>query len=194
MAMTTGRRGTQIASINMTPMIDVLLVLLIIFMVVQQGLQRGVPVHVPPPAQDQPSGDPPDQIVLEVAPGGSYLLNRRPVSAGALESTLASVFAPRPRKVLFVKGHEQVAYADVVRAVDISRSAGVEVRRPRAPRRASITAVSHRGHGGDGKGTEENKGPFRSSCRSPPCLCVRPAVPRRHSGTCRSGGGFFQAV
>jgi biopolymer transport protein ExbD len=127
MAMTTGRRGAQIAAINMTPMIDVLLVLLIIFMVVQQGLQRGLPVQVPPPAvHDRPSS-PPDQIVLEVAPGGSYLLNRRPVPAGALESTLASVFAPRPRKVIFVKGGEHVAYADVVRAVDISRSAGVEV-------------------------------------------------------------------
>jgi biopolymer transport protein ExbD len=126
MAMTTGRRGAQLSAINMTPMIDVLLVLLIIFMVVQQGLQRGVPVQIPLPAQDQPPAVP-DQIVLEVAPGGSYLLNRQPVSAGALRPTLARVFAPRPRKVLFVKGDERVAYADVVRAVDISRSAGVQV-------------------------------------------------------------------
>jgi biopolymer transport protein ExbD len=126
MAMTTGNRGGHVSSINMTPMIDVLLVLLIIFMVVQQGLQRGVRLQVPPPAHDQPS-ETPDQIVLEVAPGGSYLLNRQPVAAAALESTLERVFAPRPRKVLFVKGDEQVAYADVVRAVDISRSAGIEV-------------------------------------------------------------------
>jgi biopolymer transport protein ExbD len=126
MAMTTGERGGHVSAINMTPMIDVLLVLLIIFMVVQQGLQRGLPVQVPPPTKDLPT-DPPDQIVLEVAPGGSYMLNRQPVAAGALESTLASVFAPRPRKVLFVKGDEHVAYADVVRAVDISRSAGIEV-------------------------------------------------------------------
>jgi biopolymer transport protein ExbD len=126
MAMTTGRRGGPVAAINMTPMIDVLLVLLIIFMVVQGGLQRGVPVQVPPPARDEPAGAP-DQIVLEVAPGGSYLLNRQPVSAGALEATLAGVFAPRARKVLFVKGDERVAYAEVVRAVDISRSAGVQV-------------------------------------------------------------------
>jgi biopolymer transport protein ExbD len=126
MAMTTGRRGGHVSAINMTPMIDVLLVLLIIFMVVQQGLQRGVQVQVPPPTNEQPA-EPPDQIVLEVAPGGSYLLNQQPVAAGALESTLERVFAPRPRKVLFVKGDEHVAYADVVRAVDISRSAGVEV-------------------------------------------------------------------
>ncbi|HEX8454419.1 MAG TPA: biopolymer transporter ExbD [Longimicrobium sp.] len=126
MAMTTGKRGGHVSAINMTPMIDVLLVLLIIFMVVQQSLQRGVRVQVPPPKSDQPVNAP-DQIVLEVAPGGSYLLNQQPVAAGALESTLERVFAPRPRKVLFVKGGEQVAYADVVRAVDISRAAGVEV-------------------------------------------------------------------
>ena len=126
MAMTTGKRGGHVSAINMTPMIDVLLVLLIIFMVVQQSLQRGVRVQVPPPKSDQPVNAP-DQIVLEVAPGGSYLLNQQPVAAGALESTLERVFAPRPRKVLFVKGSEQVAYADVVRAVDISRAAGVEV-------------------------------------------------------------------
>ncbi|HLL81570.1 MAG TPA: biopolymer transporter ExbD, partial [Longimicrobium sp.] len=99
MAMTTGRRDGPVSAINMTPMIDVLLVLLIIFMVVQQGLQRGVPVQVPPPARGQPSHAP-DQIVLEVAPGGSYLLNRQPVSAAALHSTLARVFAPRAQGAL----------------------------------------------------------------------------------------------
>jgi biopolymer transport protein ExbD len=126
MAMITGRRGGHVAAINMTPMIDVLLVLLIIFMVVQQGLQRGVPVQVPPPAKDE-LADAPEPIVLEVAPGGSYMLNRQPVAAAALESTLERVFAPRPRKVLFVKGDEHIAYADMVHAVDVSRSAGIDV-------------------------------------------------------------------
>jgi biopolymer transport protein ExbD len=95
-------------------------------MVVQQGLQRGLPVQVPPPDVTD-NTQRPDNIVLEVGPGGSYLLNQRPVAAAALEATLAQVFAPRPRKVLFVKGGEQVAYAEVVRAVDASRAAGVDV-------------------------------------------------------------------
>jgi biopolymer transport protein ExbD len=127
MAMSTGGRGGQVSAINMTPMIDVLLVLLIIFMVVQQGLQRGLPVQVPPPADGVERPRETGPIVLEVQTGGTYLLNRQPVAAGALEATLAAVFAPRPRKVLYVKGAEQVAYADVVRAVDASRTAGVEV-------------------------------------------------------------------
>ena len=126
MAMATGRRGGPVASINMTPMIDVLLVLLIIFMVVQQGLQRGVPVQVPPPAAG-PATQHGDAIVLEVQAGGTFRINQQPVAAGALAATLAGVFAPRPRKVLFVKGHEGAAYADVVHAVDVSRTAGVEV-------------------------------------------------------------------
>ncbi|HYW10146.1 MAG TPA: biopolymer transporter ExbD, partial [Longimicrobium sp.] len=123
------------AAINMTPMIDVLLVLLIIFMVVQQGLLRGVPVQVPPPAGAVAPPPDPSTIVLEVLPGGGYLLNRQGVEAGALRKTLAAVFAPGPRKVLYVKGGEEVAYAEVVRAVDASRSAGVEVVAlvPRAP-------------------------------------------------------------
>ena len=125
--MTSGRRGGHVSAINMTPMIDVLLVLLIIFMVVQQGLQRGVSVQVPPPATDPAPRAQPENIVLEVEAGGTYRLNQQPVAAGALEATLAQVFAPRPRKVLFVKGGERVAYGEVVHAVDAGRAAGVEV-------------------------------------------------------------------
>ena len=126
MAMTTGSRGGHVASINMTPMIDVLLVLLIIFMVVQQGLQRGVSVQIPPPVPSSTDNDG-DDIVLEVAPGGTYRINQQAVPAGALRAKLEQIFATRPRKVLFVKGDERVAYAEVVRAVDTSRLAGVEV-------------------------------------------------------------------
>jgi biopolymer transport protein ExbD len=123
--MATGRRGGPVALPNMTPMIDVLLVLLIIFMVVQQGLQRGVAVQVPPADPDLTTG--PEALVLEVGPGGTYRLNSQPVPAASLGATLAGVFAPRARKVLFVKGEEGAAYAEVVHAVDVSRSAGVEV-------------------------------------------------------------------
>jgi biopolymer transport protein ExbD len=126
MAMTTGSRGGHVASINMTPMIDVLLVLLIIFMVVQQGLQRGVSVQIPPPVAS-PTDNGGDEIVLEVAAGGAYRINQQPVATGTLQATLAQLFAGRARKVLFVKGGERVAYAEVVRAVDTSRLAGVEV-------------------------------------------------------------------
>jgi biopolymer transport protein TolR len=127
MAMGIGGRRGAINEINMTPMIDVLLVLLIIFMVVQQGLQRGLPVQVPPPDDGLSAPTSPESLVLEVEPGGRYLLNRQPVPAGRLEETLARVFAERQRKVLFVKGGESLPYGDVVGAVDASRAAGLQV-------------------------------------------------------------------
>src|SRR5215207_7798588 len=124
-----GKKGGSMNDINMTPMIDVLLVLLIIFMVVQQGLQRGISLQVPPPRDaDTPlRGDDGDDLVLEVQPGGRALLNRQPIPEGELEAFLAEVFAPRPRKVLFVKGAESLPYGDVIRAVDASRAAGVQI-------------------------------------------------------------------
>jgi biopolymer transport protein TolR len=121
-------RGRQVSAINMTPMIDVLLVLLIIFMVVQQGLQRGLSVQVPPPKTDRPAPDDNDlTLVLEVLPGGQLRLNSQPVAPAELRARLAEVYAPRPRKVLFVKGAPGVPYGDVVAAVDVSRRAGVDV-------------------------------------------------------------------
>jgi biopolymer transport protein TolR len=122
-----GRRGGGITEINMTPMIDVLLVLLIIFMVMQQGLQRGLSLQVPPPPDDVAVPTRPENLVLEVEPGGRYLLNRQPIAAASLTQTLAGVFADRPRKVLFVKGAEAAAYGEIVAAVDASRAAGVQV-------------------------------------------------------------------
>lgn len=125
-----GSKGGPAADINMTPMIDVLLVLLIIFMVVQQGLQRGISVQIPPPPdQNQTAQTPPDneQIVLEVKPGPEFAINQQPVSGAALEGRLREIFAPRPRKVIFVKGEENLSYRDVVRAIDASRAAGIDV-------------------------------------------------------------------
>jgi biopolymer transport protein TolR len=126
MAMTTGgRRGGSIGEINMTPMIDVLLVLLIIFMVVQAGLQRGLSVQVPPPEDGVVAQT--ATLVLELEPGGDYRLNRQPVARERLAQELAAVFAPRARKVLFVRGAESLPYGEVIAAVDASRQAGVQV-------------------------------------------------------------------
>ena len=122
-----GRRGGSISEINVTPMIDVLLVLLIIFMVVQQGLQRGLSVQVPPPPDGRPVPAQTGSLVLELEPGGRYLLNRQPVVRERLAQELGAVFAGRTRKVLFVKGAESLTYGEVVGAVDAGRAAGVQV-------------------------------------------------------------------
>jgi biopolymer transport protein TolR len=124
-----GKRGGPSSDINMTPMIDVLLVLLIIFMVIQPAMQRGIEVQVPPveerqQAPDQPN---PDQIVLEIRPGPSYFLNGIPVPPARLEAQLRGVFDERARKVLFVKGDETLRYDDVIAAIDAARAARIEV-------------------------------------------------------------------
>jgi len=123
----SARRGGMAAAINVTPMIDVLLVLLIIFMVVQQGLRKGVDAQVPPPRDGSVTPPQPDAIVLEVLPGGRYAINRQPVGAEGLQAAVARTFAGRPRKILFVKGGEGLTYGEVVAAVDATRAAGVKV-------------------------------------------------------------------
>ena len=129
MAMTTGGRGGPQSNINITPIIDVLLVLLIIFLVIQPALQKGIEVQVPPVEEQELQQDdaPPDQIILEIRPGPAYFINQTPVAAQQLEAQIQSIFAQRPRKVLFVKGAENLVYGDVVRAIDAARGGGIEV-------------------------------------------------------------------
>lgn len=126
MSMAPGGRAGPSSDINITPMIDILLVLLIIFMVVQQGLQTGLSVQIPPIESEAQLAQSVDQIVLEVEPG-AYLLNQRPIAAAQLEEELRSVFKPRPRKVIFIKGAENVRYGDIARVIDVARSAGIDV-------------------------------------------------------------------
>lgn len=125
MAMSTGKARTM-ADPNMTPMIDVLLVLLVIFILAQQVLQRSIDVQLPVDKenQDAPSLAP---IVLEIDASGAMFLNKTYVTEPQLPGMLTQVYSDRPDKLLFVKALKGVTYGDVLHVMDVAKGAGVEV-------------------------------------------------------------------
>jgi len=127
MAMSSGSKGGLTNDINVTPMIDVLLVLLIIFMLVVPMSRKAIDLQLPDPTEQQSSATPPPQIVLEVLPGEKYLLNKEPLTKATLFKRLKEIYDPRPEKIIFVKGDPKAKYSDVIYAMDISRGAGVKV-------------------------------------------------------------------
>jgi biopolymer transport protein ExbD len=129
MAMSGGGGGGGLTNdINVTPMIDVLLVLLIIFMLVIPMSRKAIDLQLPDPTpQDTPSGPPPAQIVLEVLPGDVFKVNSEVVPKNRLPARLKEIYDPRPEKIIFVKGDEHVKYETVIWAMDVARGAGVKV-------------------------------------------------------------------
>jgi biopolymer transport protein ExbD len=123
---TGGKKGGAMNDINMTPMIDVLLVLLVIFMIMQPMLQRSIDIQLPV-ERDEPTAPSVPPIVLEMFPGGQYLLNKSPVPAAMLQARLLEVYSNRPDRVLFVKADGAVKYGEVITVMDYARGAGVEV-------------------------------------------------------------------
>ena len=129
MAMSTGSRGGFTSEPNLTPMIDVLLVLLIIFMVIVPTARKTIDVQLPDPTPQPVVSPTNDQIVLEVQKDGSYLINKQPVLGGVagLSKMLHTTFDTRPEKIMFVKGDPAAKYQQVIQAMDIARGAGVLV-------------------------------------------------------------------
>lgn len=123
-----GSGGGPTNEINVTPMIDVLLVLLIIFMMIIPMSRKAIDTQLPDPNPQQTQSDAnPDQIVLEVLPEGKFTINKEPVEKAELFTRLKSIYAPRPDKIIFVKGDTMVTYQEVVFAMDQARGAGVKI-------------------------------------------------------------------
>jgi biopolymer transport protein ExbD len=129
MSMSAGSSDTNLTNEpNVTPMIDVLLVLLIIFMMVIPLSRRAIDLQLPDPNPAQVSSpQQSNQIVLEVMPNEQYAINKRAVSRSTLFNELKTVYEGRPDKILFIKGDPMVKYQEIIWAMDQARGAGVLV-------------------------------------------------------------------
>ena len=132
MGMVMGGKGGPSADINVTPLIDVLLVLLIIFMVITPLTPKGLDALVPQPPKDPQKQPPSDDrtIVVQLLKGGAdkanLKINQDDVTWENLEGKLNDIFKTRAEKVMFVKADPDLTFNEVAQVIDIGHSAGVD--------------------------------------------------------------------
>ena len=127
MAMQVGGASGGIKSdINVTPLVDVMLVLLIIMMIVAPLLQQGVPVTLPLAANSSEKPETQDQTVVTIDRGKNVYLNAIPVPSGQLQSRVTTALEDKSDKIVIIKADEETPYSAVMDTMDELRAAGIE--------------------------------------------------------------------
>jgi biopolymer transport protein ExbD len=131
MAFSTGSGGGLSSDINVTPMIDILLVLLIIFMAITPVTPHGLEALVPqPPKNNQPQKENDTAIVVQILRTNNgqpaFKINETDVAKADLAGRLQTIFSTRATKVMFIKGDKDLDFGPVANAIDIAKGAGVD--------------------------------------------------------------------
>ena len=126
MAMQLGGSSGIKSDINVTPLVDVMLVLLIIMMIVAPLLQLGVPVVLPRADNSSEKPETQDQTVVTIDRSKAVYLNAVPVPAGQLQSRITTVLEDKSDKIVIIKADQEVPYSAVMDTMDELRAAGIE--------------------------------------------------------------------
>lgn len=127
MAMATGGKGGAMHDINVTPLIDVLLVLIIVFMVITPRTPHGLDALVPQP---NPNKQPEDvinrTIVVTMDAQRQVAINQQPIDIRNLGDKLIDIFKTRNDRIIFVKGDPTLTFADIAQIIDVAKGAGID--------------------------------------------------------------------
>ena len=121
-----GAKGGVKSDINVTPLVDVMLVLLIIMMLVAPMLQQGVAVRLPTATNTVDKPETQEQTVLAIAKDKSFYLNAKPVTEGEMATRLNELLENKKEKIVLIKADEEVEYSAVMQAMDQLGNAGIE--------------------------------------------------------------------
>lgn len=148
MAFEPGQRGQFVSQINVTPLVDVMLVLLVIFMVTAPIIQQGVQVALPKVKAEALPGKE-EQFVVSITRDNSLYLNDTKLSAADLTDKLAAIGKERPDRQVFIRADEQVPYGEVIRTMAAIKAAGIEnvgmITQPPAEATSDSAATEHNG-------------------------------------------------
>jgi biopolymer transport protein ExbD len=124
--MDVGKKGGIVADINVTPLVDVMLVLLIIMMLVAPLIQQGISVRLPVAANTADKPETQEETMIAISAGRDIYLNAQPVPKGELGARVTESLKDRKDKVVLIRGDRDVTYGTIMEAMDELRTAGIE--------------------------------------------------------------------